>query len=84
MVSKEHTAHLNTCTTERAQKEQFKDTVLHAACVQNTNIKVQQIQKEHFKVPPQSMEFIAMDLIGEFHPIPPAKKTGMHSLHYAC
>ena len=32
------------------------------------NIKVQQIQKEHFKVPPQPMEFIAMDLIGEFHP----------------
>ena len=28
------------------------------------NIKVQQIQKEHFKVPPQPMEFIAMDLIG--------------------
>ena len=26
-----------------------------------------QIQKEHFKVPPQPMEFIAMDLIGEFH-----------------
>ena len=32
------------------------------------NIKVQQIQKEHFKVPPQPMEFITMDLIGEFHP----------------
>ena len=32
------------------------------------NIKVQQIEKEHFKVPPQPMEFIAMDLIGEFHP----------------
>ena len=32
------------------------------------NIKVQQIQKEHFKVPPQPMEFIAMDLIGEFQP----------------
>ena len=30
------------------------------------NIKVQQIWKEHFKVPPQPMEFIAMDLIGEF------------------
>ena len=41
------------------------------------NIKVQQIQKEHFKVPPQSMEFIAMDLIGEFHP-PQAKETGTH------
>ena len=41
------------------------------------NIKVQQIQKEQFKVPPQPMEFIAMDLIGEFHP-PQAKETGTH------
>ena len=48
------------------------------------NIKVQQIQKEHFKVPPQPMKFIAMDLIGEFHPHPQAKKTGMHSQQYAC
>ena len=47
------------------------------------NIKVQQIQNEHFKVLPQPMEFIAMDLIGEFHP-PQAKTTGMHSLQYAC
>ena len=39
------------------------------------NIKVQQIQKEHFKVPPQLMEFIAMDLIGEFHS-PPSKGNG--------
>ena len=37
------------------------------------NIKVQQIQKEHFKVPPQPMEFIAMDLIVEFHPVPSSK-----------
>ena len=43
------------------------------------NIKVQQIQKEHIKVPSQPMEFITMDLIGEFHPPPPAKETGMHS-----
>ena len=28
-----------------------------------TNIKVQQIQKEHFKVPPQPIKFIAMDFI---------------------
>ena len=47
------------------------------------NIKVQQIQKEHFKVPPQPMEFIAMDLIGECHP-PQVKESGMHSGHYAC
>ena len=48
------------------------------------NIKVQQIQKEHFKVPPQPMEFIAMDLIGEFHPPPKQRKqvcthSGMHA-----
>ena len=32
------------------------------------NIKTQQLRKEHFSSPPQPMEFIAMDLIGEFHP----------------
>ena len=46
------------------------------------NIKVQQIQKEHFKVPLQPTEFIAMDLIGEFQPPPQAKETGMHT--YGC
>ena len=32
------------------------------------NIKTQQLNNEHFSSPPQPMEFIAMDLIGEFHP----------------
>ena len=32
------------------------------------NIQTQQLQKEHFSALPQPMEFIAMDLIGEFHP----------------
>ena len=32
------------------------------------NIKMQQLKNEHFSSPPQPMEFIAMDLIGEFHP----------------
>ena len=32
------------------------------------NIKTQQLKNEHFSSPPQTMEFIAMDLIGEFHP----------------
>ena len=31
------------------------------------NIKTQQLKNEHFSSPPQPMEFIAMDLIGEFH-----------------
>ena len=46
------------------------------------NIKVQQIQKEHFKVPPQPMEFIAMDLIGEFHP--PSSKGNRYALMAVC
>ena len=32
------------------------------------NVKTQQLRNEHFSSPPQPMEFIAMDLIGEFHP----------------
>ena len=32
------------------------------------NIKTQQLKNEHFSSPPQPTEFIAMDLIGEFHP----------------
>ena len=32
------------------------------------NIKTQQLKNEHFSSPPHPMEFIAMDLIGEFHP----------------
>ena len=48
------------------------------------NIKVQQIQKEHFKVPPQPMEFIAMDLIGEFHPpLKQRKQVCTHSSMHA-
>ena len=32
------------------------------------NIQTQEFHKEHFSAPPQPMEFIAMDLISEFHP----------------
>ena len=32
------------------------------------SIKTQQLKNKHFSSPPQPMEFIAMDLIGEFHP----------------
>ena len=32
------------------------------------NIKTQQLKNKRFSSPPQPMEFIAMDLIGEFHP----------------
>ena len=32
------------------------------------NIETQQLKNEHFSSPPQPMEFIAMELIEEFHP----------------
>ena len=47
------------------------------------NVQTQVLQKEHFSAPPQPMEFIAMDLIGEFHPAS-VKETGMHSQPYVC
>ena len=39
------------------------------------NVTTQEFNKEHFAVPTQPMEFIAMDLIGEFHP---ASSKGNH------
>ena len=46
---------------------------IHEHCIRcqtcaKHNIKTQQLRNEHFTSPPQPMEFIAMDLIGEFHP----------------
>ena len=32
------------------------------------NVRTQQLKNEHFSSPPQPMEFIAMEIIGEFHP----------------
>ena len=37
-------------------------------CTNCQNVKTQQLKNEHFSSPPQPMEFIATDLIGEFHP----------------
>ena len=46
------------------------------------NIKTQQLKNEHFSSPPQPMEFIAMDLIGEFHP--PSSKGNRFALTALC
>ena len=42
------------------------------------NIKTQQLKNEHFSSPPQPMEFIAMDLKGEFHPSIKQRAIDMH------
>ena len=46
------------------------------------NIKTQQLKNKHFSSPPQPMEFIAMDLIGEFHPA--SSKGNRYSLTAVC
>ena len=46
------------------------------------NIKTQQLKNEHFSSPPQPTEFIAMDLIGEFHPA--SSKGNRYALTAVC
>ena len=46
------------------------------------NIKTQQLKNEHFSSPPQPMEFITMDLIGEFHPA--SSKGNRYALTAVC
>ena len=46
------------------------------------NIQTQELQKEHFSAPPQPMEFIAMDLMGEFHPA--SSKGNRYALTAIC
>ena len=46
------------------------------------NVQTQELQKEHFSAPPQPMEFIAMDLIGKFHPA--SSKGNRYALTAIC
>ena len=46
------------------------------------NFKTQQLKNEHSSSPPQPMEFIAMDLIGEFHPA--SSKCNRYALTAIC
>ena len=52
-----------------------------STCAQH-NIQTQELQKEHFSAPPQPMEFIAMDLISEFHPA--SSKGNRYALTAIC
>ena len=46
------------------------------------NVQTQVLQKEHFSAPPQPMEFMAMDLVGEFHPA--SSKGNRYALTAIC
>ena len=50
-------------------------------CVRH-NMRTQEFHEEHFSVPSQPMEFIAMDLIGEFHPA--SSKGNRYTLTAVC
>ena len=50
-------------------------------CVRH-NMRTQEFHEEHFSVPSQPMEFIAMDLIGEFHPA--SSKGNRYALTAVC
>ena len=46
------------------------------------NVHNNEVYKEHFKAPSQPMEFLAMDLIGEFHPA--SSKGNRYALTAIC
>ena len=46
------------------------------------NIEMQQLKNKHFSSPPQQMEFIAMNLIGEFYPA--SRKGNRYALTAIC
>ena len=66
------------------RKGMKKSVHQHCTNCQNTkhNIKTKQLKNEQFSSPPQPKEFIAMDLIGEFHPA--SSKGNRFSLTAVC
>ena len=52
----------------KGMKKSIHEHCTHCQVCTKHNIKTQQLKNEHFSSLPQPMEFIAMDLIGEFHP----------------
>ena len=52
----------------RGMKKSIHEHCTRCQVCAKHNIKTQQLRNEHFSTPPQPMEFISMDLIGEFHP----------------
>ena len=53
-------------------------TVKAVRLVQYKRLKKPSFEKQIFEPGVQPMEFVSMDLIGEFHPPCPPKETGMH------
>ena len=62
-----YTSLKNRCHWKGMKKSVHQHCTSCQVCAKH-NIKTQQLKNEHFSSPPEPMEFIAMDLIGEFHP----------------
>ena len=56
----------NRCHMKGIKKSVHQHCTSCQVCAKH-NIKMQQLKNEHFSSPPQPMELIAMNLIGEFH-----------------
>ena len=53
----------------KGMKKHIQIHCTHCYTCQKFNTKSQEFEKKHFSNPPQPMEFICMDLIGEFSPV---------------
>ena len=68
MVSEKTYASLKNRYHWKGMKKSGHQHCINCQVCAKHNIKTQQLKNKHFSSPPQPMEFIAMDLIGEFHP----------------
>ena len=66
----------------KGMKRQIQLHCRRCRICQRYNMRTQEFYKKHFAAPSQPMEFIAMDLIGEFHPA--SSKGNRYALTVIC
>ena len=66
----------------KGMKRQIQLHCKRCRTCQRYNMRTQEFYKKHFAAPSQPMEFIAMDLIGEFHPA--SSKGNRYALRVIC
>ena len=82
MGSEEHTVHIKNRYYWKGMKKSVHQHYTRCQVCAKYNIKTQQLRNENFSSPSQPMEFIAMDLIGEFHPA--SSKGNRYALTAIC
>ena len=82
MDTRAHMLQSSICTTGRAWEHMYYITAKTVRLVQYKRLKKTQFEKKIFEPGVQPMEFISMDLIGEFHP--PSSKGNRYALTAVC